>query len=146
MEFDKPKSDVDKKENDIIYSKAIKAGKRIYYLDVKKSRNDDMFVAITESKKKISGMDDNLQVTYEKHKIFLYKEDFDKFLEGMEEVIGFVKREQGEYIPPTAKKPKKWKRKKRWKKNAAAGSSTSLNCDFSCKYAFGYLFTFGRTG
>lgn len=100
MEFDKPKSDVDKKENDIIYSKAIKAGKRIYYLDVKKSRNDDMFVAITESKKKISGMDDNLQVTYEKHKIFLYKEDFDKFLEGMEEVIGFVKREQGEYIPP----------------------------------------------
>ena len=100
MEFDKPKSDVDKKENDIIYSKAIKAGKRIYYLEVKKSRNDDMFVAITESKKKISGMDDNLQVTYEKHKIFLYKEDFDKFLEGMEEVIGFVKREQGEYIPP----------------------------------------------
>lgn len=100
MEFDKPKSDVDKKENDIIYSKAIKAGKRIYYLDVKKSRNDDMFVAITESKKKVSGMDDNLQVTYEKHKIFLYKEDFDKFLEGMEEVIGFVKREQGEYIPP----------------------------------------------
>ena len=100
MEFDKPKSDVDKKENDIIYSKAIKAGKRIYYLDVKKSRNDDMFVAITESKKKISGMDDNLQVTYEKHKIFLYKEDFDKFLEGMEEVIGFVKREQGEYSPP----------------------------------------------
>ena len=100
MEFDKPKSDVDKKENDIIYSKAIKAGKRIYYLDVKKSRNDDMFVAITESKKKISGMDDNLQVTYEKRKIFLYKEDFDKFLEGMEEVIGFVKREQGEYIPP----------------------------------------------
>ena len=100
MEFDKPKSDVDKKENDIIYSKAIKAGKRIYYLDVKKSRNDDMFVAITESKKKVSGMDDNLQVTYEKHKIFLYKEDFDKFLEGMEEVIDFVKREQGEYIPP----------------------------------------------
>ena len=99
MEFDKPKSDVDKKDNDIIYSKAIKAGKRIYYLDVKKSRNDDMFVAITESKKKVSGMDDNLQVTYEKHKIFLYKEDFDKFLEGMEEVIGFVKREQGEYIP-----------------------------------------------
>ena len=99
MEFDKPKSDVDKKDNDIIYSKAIKAGKRIYYLDVKKSRNDDMFVAITESKKKVSGMDDNLQVTYDKQKIFLYKEDFDKFLEGMEEVIGFVKREQGEYIP-----------------------------------------------
>ncbi len=98
MELDKPKSDVERKENDIIYSKAIKAGKRIYYLDVKKSRNEDLFVAITESKKKVSGMDDNLQVTYEKHKIFLYKEDFDKFLEGMEEIIGFVKREQGNVV------------------------------------------------
>lgn len=99
MEFEKNNSGVDMKDTDIIYSKAIKAGKRIYYLDVKKSRNDDMFVAITESKKKVSGMDDNLQVTYEKHKIFLYKEDFDKFLEGMEEVIGFVKREQGDAMP-----------------------------------------------
>ena len=98
MELDKPKSDVERKENDIIYSKAIKAGKRIYYLDVKKSRNEDLFVAITESKKKVSGMDDNLQVTYEKHKIFLYKEDFDKFLEGREEIIGFVKREQGNVV------------------------------------------------
>lgn len=96
MEVEKTKSEVEKKENDIIYSKAIKAGKRIYYLDVKKSRNDDLFVAITESKKKVTGYDENMQVTYEKHKIFLYKEDFDKFIEGMEEVISFIKREQGD--------------------------------------------------
>lgn len=96
MEIEKSKSEVEKKENDIIYSKAIKAGKRIYYLDVKKSRNDDLFVAITESKKKVTGYDENVQVTYEKHKIFLYKEDFDKFIDGMEDVINFVKREQGE--------------------------------------------------
>lgn len=99
MELEKPKSDVEKKENDIIYSKAIKAGKRIYYLDVKKSRNEDLFVAITESKKKVAGTEDNLQVTYEKHKIFLYKEDFDKFLDGMEEIISFVKKEQGSAAP-----------------------------------------------
>ena len=94
MEVEKRK--VEKKDNEIIYSKAIKAGKRIYYLDVKKSRNEDLFLAITESKKKVGGTDENVQVSYEKHKIFLYKEDFDKFLEGMNEVVDFIKREQGE--------------------------------------------------
>ena len=94
MEVEKRK--VEKKDNEIIYSKAIKAGKRIYYLDVKKSRNEDLFLAITESKKKVGGTDDNVQVSYEKHKIFLYKEDFDKFIEGLEDVVGFIKREQGE--------------------------------------------------
>jgi len=96
MEVEKRKIEIEKKDNEIIYSKAIKAGKRIYYLDVKKSRNDDMFLAITESKKKVMGSDEDVQVTYEKHKIFLYKEDFDKFLEGMQDVVGFIKREQGE--------------------------------------------------
>ena len=96
MEVEKRKIEIEKKDNEIIYSKAIKAGKRIYYLDVKKSRNDDMFLAITESKKKVMGYDEDAQVTYEKHKIFLYKEDFDKFLEGMQDVVGFIKREQGE--------------------------------------------------
>lgn len=96
MEVEKRKVDFEKKDNEIIYSKAIKAGKRIYYLDVKKSRNDDLFLAITESKKKVNGIDQEAQVTYEKHKIFLYKEDFNKFLEGLQDVIGFIKQEQGE--------------------------------------------------
>lgn len=91
--------EIEKKDNEIIYSRAIKAGKRIYYLDVKKSRNEDLFLAITESKKKVSGFDQEVQVTYEKHKIFLYKEDFSKFVEGLEDVIGFIKREQGEAAP-----------------------------------------------
>lgn len=86
--------EMEKKENDIIYSKAIKAGKRIYYLDVKKSRNDDLYLSITESKKRVMGTDD-AQVSYEKHKIFLYKEDFSEFTEGLEDVIGFIKRELG---------------------------------------------------
>jgi len=96
MEVEKRKVDFEKKDNEIIYSKSIKAGKRIYYLDVKKSRNEDLFLAITESKKKVNGFDQDAQVTYEKHKIFLYKEDFSKFVEGLEDVIGFIKREQGE--------------------------------------------------
>ena len=93
--------EMEKKENDIIYSKAIKAGKRIYYLDVKKSRNDDLYLSITESKKRIMGTDD-AQVSYEKHKIFLYKEDFGEFTEGLEDVIGFIKRELGTPIIPRA--------------------------------------------
>jgi len=98
MEIEKTKTEFEKKENEIVYSKAIKAGKRIYYLDVKKSRNNDLFVAITESKKKVFGPDDNVQVTFEKHKIFLYKEDFDKFVEGLEDVVKFVKQAQDEVI------------------------------------------------
>ena len=97
MEIEKVKNEVEKVETDIVYSKAIKAGKRIYYLDVKKSKNNDLFVAITESKKKVFGTDDNMQVTFEKHKIFLYKEDFDKFLEGIEDVINFVKKEREKF-------------------------------------------------
>ena len=99
MEVEKKKFEIDKKDNEIIYSKAIKAGKRIYYLDVKKSRNDDLFLAITESKKKVVGHEEDAQVTYEKHKIFLYKEDFDKFIEGLQDVVGFINREQGEPVP-----------------------------------------------
>ena len=91
--------EMEKKENDIIYSKAIKAGKRIYYLDVKKSRNDDLYLSITESKKRVMGAED-AQVSYEKHKIFLYKEDFGEFTEGLEDVIGFIKRELGTPIIP----------------------------------------------
>lgn len=99
METEKRKFEVEKKDNEIVFSKSIKAGKRIYYLDVKKSRNDDLFLAITESKKKVSGTDDDVQVSFEKHKIFLYKEDFDKFSEGLNEVIDFIKKEQGEAEP-----------------------------------------------
>lgn len=99
MEGEKRKIEIEKRDSEIIYSRAIKAGKRIYYLDVKKSRNEDLYLAITESKKKVTGYDEEAQVTYEKHKIFLYKEDFDKFIEGLEDVVGFIKKEQGEATP-----------------------------------------------
>jgi hypothetical protein len=77
-------------DKEILYSKAIKAGKRIYYLDVKKNLKNDLFLAITESKK--VQPKENEQSQFEKHKIFLYKEDFDKFLDGLNDVIDFIKK------------------------------------------------------
>lgn len=98
MEDYKKKSVVDG-DKEIVFSKAIKAGKRIYYLDVKKNRKDEMFLAITESKKIVSGEGDDSQVSFEKHKIFLYKEDFDKFMNGLQQAIQFITEEQGPIEP-----------------------------------------------
>lgn len=81
----------EKKEQEIVFSKSVKAGKRVYYLDVKRSRNNDFFLAITESKKKITEEGESGAVLYEKHKIFLYKEDFDKFTSALTEVLDFIK-------------------------------------------------------
>jgi Protein of unknown function (DUF3276). len=83
------KSNVGTGDKEIVYSKAVKAGKRIYYLDVKKNLKDDLFIAITESKR--NQTKEGEPVTFEKHKIFLYKEDFDKFMEGMNDIIRFIK-------------------------------------------------------
>ena len=66
-----------------------------YYLDVKKNRKDEMFLAITESKKIVTGEGDESQVSFEKHKIFLYKEDFEKFMNGLQQAIGFIQEQQG---------------------------------------------------
>lgn len=98
MEDYKKKSVVDG-DKEIVFSKAIKAGKRIYYLDVKKNRKDEMFLAITESKKVVSGEGDDSQVSFEKHKIFLYKEDFEKFMGGLQQAIQFIADEQGPIEP-----------------------------------------------
>ena len=88
----------DMNDKEIVFSKSIKAGKRIYYLDVKKNRKDEMFLAITESKKVITGEGDDSQVSFEKHKIFLYREDFQKFMAGLTEAISFIDRsEMGDY-------------------------------------------------
>lgn len=69
-----------------VFSKAVRAGKRTYFFDVKESRNSEQYLTITESKKSVT--DEN--VSYEKHKIFLYKEDFDKFLLGFQEACYFI--------------------------------------------------------
>lgn len=84
-------------DKEIVFSQSIKAGKRIYYLDVKKNRKNEMFLAITESKKIVMGEGDDPQVSFEKHKIFLYKEDFEKFMTGLQQAIGFIQEKQGCY-------------------------------------------------
>ena len=94
MEDLKKKMSADMNDKEIVFSKSIKAGKRIYYLDVKKNRKDEMFLAITESKKVIMGEGDDSQVSFEKHKIFLYREDFQKFMAGLTEAIDFIDMEK----------------------------------------------------
>lgn len=83
-----------KNEPEIVYSRSVKAGKRIYYLDVKKARNEDLYLCITESKRKQMGEAESPQ--FEKHKVFLYKEDFAHFTEGLNDVISFVQSQLGE--------------------------------------------------
>ncbi len=82
--------------NDEVYSKAIRAGKRTYFFDVKSTRGNDLYLTITESKKKSN---DSGKSFYEKHKVFLYKEDFDKFVDGLQHTLDVIKdlRENGEF-------------------------------------------------
>jgi hypothetical protein len=79
----------DKPQRDEIFSKAVRAGKRTYFFDVKSTREEEYYLTITESKKRF--LDQEGKFKYEKHKIFLYKEDFEKFVEGLNAVIDFVK-------------------------------------------------------
>lgn len=88
-------------EKEIVFSQSIKAGKRIYYIDVKKNRKEEMYLSITESKKIVNGEGEDAQVSFEKHKIFLYREDFEKFITSLQKAIGYVVAEQGEYQPRT---------------------------------------------
>lgn len=81
-------------DKEILYSKAIKAGKRIYYLDVKRNLKDELFLAITESKK-VQPKNDP-RVVFEKHKIFLYREDFEKFVNGMNDVMNYIRQRSPE--------------------------------------------------
>ena len=82
------------RDKDIVFSKSVKAGKRIYYVDVKKNRKGELFIALTESKKVISGDTESPSINFEKHKIFLYQEDFEHFMSGLEEAVNFVRAEQ----------------------------------------------------
>lgn len=99
------KSGMYENEKEIVFSQAIKAGKRIYYIDVKKNRKDEMYLSITESKKVVNGEGDNALVSFEKHKIFLYREDFEKFATSLKQAIDFVVSEQGEYQPLSYETP-----------------------------------------
>lgn len=86
MAYDNNRSYEEKRNTESFYSKKIKAGKRrTYFFDVRETRGSDYFITITESKKRFN--DDG----YDRHKMFLYKEDFNKFLTALTETIDYVK-------------------------------------------------------
>ncbi|MNU21881.1 hypothetical protein D3C71_101480 [compost metagenome] len=86
MSYENNKNYDDKRNTEVAFSKKIKAGKRrTYFFDVRETRGNDYFITITESKKRFN--DDG----YDRHKMFLYKEDFNKFLAALTETIDFVK-------------------------------------------------------
>ena len=71
-----------------IHSKAVRAGKRTYFFDIKATRRNDYYLTITESKKRFNR---DGKFFYEKHKLFLYKDDFDKFADSLNEIIAFIR-------------------------------------------------------
>ena len=83
----------ERNDRDDLFSKSVRAGKRTYFFDVKATRGNDYYLTITESKKRF-GQDGKF--SYEKHKIFLYKEDFEKFIDGLNEAVANIR----ENAPP----------------------------------------------
>jgi hypothetical protein len=86
---DKSPEDIerDAKRFESVYSKKVRAGKRrTYFFDVRRTRGEDFYLTLTESTKRING-------GYERHKIFLYKEDFNRFVETLSEVVDHIKTE-----------------------------------------------------
>lgn len=76
------------RDSEDVYSKPVRAGKRTYFFDVKSTKgNNDFYLTITESKRR-NNPDGSF--TFDKHKIFLYKEDFNKFREGLDEAIDYI--------------------------------------------------------
>jgi hypothetical protein len=78
-----------------VYSKVVRAGKRTYFFDVKSTRNGDLFLTITESRKRVNPDGTS---RFEKNKIYLYKEDFDKYADGLNDVVEFVKNNRPDYF------------------------------------------------
>lgn len=86
----------DKQYREDIYSSAVRAGKRTYFFDVRATRGNDLYLTITESKRRYQ---DDGRFSYEKHKLFLYKEDFEKFTEGLNHAVDKIRelQETGQY-------------------------------------------------
>ncbi|MEQ1733988.1 MAG: DUF3276 family protein [Bacteroidia bacterium] len=103
--------------NQELYSKAIKAGKRTYFFDVKSTRADQYYLTLTESKKRFT---EDGKFTYEKHKIFLYREDFEKFMEALKDSIQFIEDNSGPLEP-----------RKEWNPDAARDNNGEYSANVS---------------
>ena len=78
-----------------VFTKMIKAGHRTYFIDVKATQADDYYLVITESRRRNN---EDGTATYSRHHMYLYKEDFGKFVEGLNEMVDFVKATKPEYF------------------------------------------------
>jgi hypothetical protein len=107
-----------------VFSKKVRAGKRrTYFFDVRQTKGDDYYLTITESTKKFNSDG------YERHKIFLYKEDFNRFLAGMEETIDFIKTD----LMPDYDYDEYTRRHEEWEAQRAADEAAGITRDYSNK-------------
>jgi hypothetical protein len=91
LEKNEDRLENDSKFREEIYSVSVRAGKRTYFFDVKSTRRDEFYLTITESKKRF---EQDGSFHFEKHKIFLYKEDFEKFMDGLQEAFTYIDQNQ----------------------------------------------------
>lgn len=104
--------------NDSVFSKKVRAGKRrTYFFDVRRTRGNDYYITLTESTRKFDG--ENV----ERHKIFLYKEDFNRFLESLEETINYVRQE----LMPSFDYDEYTRRQEEWEQRRKAEKDHSEN-------------------
>lgn len=109
-----------------IYSRVIRAGKRTYFFDVKATRAGEQYLTITESKRRFNN--EQGKFYYEKHKLFLYKEDFEKYSRGLSEVIEFI--ETGKKAPEPEPEVEKDKEKDKEKEKEVIKTESVTNIEF----------------
>ncbi len=90
-DYKKDRENADHKTNAIIFSKNVRAGNRTYFFDVRCTRNQEYYLTVTESKRKF---DQNGNYQYQKHKIFIYPEDFDHFTATLKETLSYITENQ----------------------------------------------------
>ena len=122
---------MEEKDNKIneIFSKILRAGRRTYFFDVRSTRAEDYYLTITESKKHTN--DDGTSY-YKKHKIYLYKEDFNGFKEVLDEVTKYIIKEKGEEVISDFKPKENFENKedKKDKKDNEKDSDSFTNIEF----------------
>ena len=91
VDFKEEESKLESKFNKEIHTEIVRAGKRTYFFDVKSTRNDEYYLTITESKKRFG---ENGKFHFEKHKLFLYKEDFEKFADSLQDAVNYIRKNQ----------------------------------------------------
>lgn len=116
----------DKTTREDPFSRPVRAGKRTYFFDVKCTKKNEHYLTITESKRRI---DENGKFQYDKHKVFLYKEDFENFIEGLKEAISFIHNAEGAESDSKDDEPRSNER-------SETGVSAPMNSEFSTNLSF----------